>query len=74
MLRSFIIAPLAVVWACPSALSLTSEEIIAKLRAAGYSQIQELPAGKIKTYKAVKEGTTRSVIIDSTGHIAEVAR
>jgi hypothetical protein len=57
-----------------SALSLTSEEIIAKLRAAGYSQIQEVPAGKIKTYKAVREGTARSLIVDSTGHIAEVAR
>jgi hypothetical protein len=52
---------------------LTSEEIIAKLRAAGYSRIHELPAGKIKTYEAIKEGTARSVII-STGHIAEVAR
>jgi hypothetical protein len=67
-------SPLALLWACSSALSLTSEEIIAKLRAAGYSQIQELPAGKIKTYKAIKGGTARSVIIDSTGHIAEVAR
>lgn len=44
---------------------LTSEEITAKLRAAGYS---------IKTYKVVKEGTVRSLIVDSTGHIAEVAR
>ncbi|UPK15873.1 hypothetical protein IVA93_37920 (plasmid) [Bradyrhizobium sp. 155] len=34
-----------------------SDDIIAKLRASRYSQIQELPAGKIKTYKAVKEGT-----------------
>jgi hypothetical protein len=46
----------------------------AKLRAAGYSQIQEVPAGKIKTYKAVREGTARSLIVDGTGHIAEVAR
>jgi hypothetical protein len=49
-----------------SALCLTSEEIIAKLRAAGYSQIQKLPAGKIKTYEAVKEATARSPIVDST--------
>jgi hypothetical protein len=74
VLRSFIIAALALVWGSSSALSLTSEEIIAKLRAAGYSQIQEVPAGKIKTYKAVREGTARSLIVDSTGHIAEVAR
>jgi hypothetical protein len=67
-------AALVLVWGSSSALSLTSEEIIAKLRAAGYSQIQEVPAGKIKTYKAVREGTARSLIVDSTGHIAEVAR
>ncbi|MET4118217.1 hypothetical protein ABIB85_004667 [Bradyrhizobium sp. JR1.5] len=33
-----------------------------------------MPTGKIKTYKAVKESTARSLIVDSTGHIAEVAR
>jgi hypothetical protein len=33
-----------------------------------------VPTGKIKTYKAVKESTARSLIVDSTGHIAEVAR
>jgi hypothetical protein len=64
----------ALAWGSSSALCLRSEEVIAKLRAAGYSHIQELPAGKIKTYKAVKEGTARSLIVDSTGHIAEVAR
>ncbi|MCK1406796.1 hypothetical protein [Bradyrhizobium sp. 76] len=74
MLRLFVMAALVLVWGSSSALSLTSEEIIAKLRAAGYSQIQEVPAGKIKTYKAVREGTARSLIVDSTGHIAEVAR
>jgi hypothetical protein len=74
LLRSFVMAALVLVWGSSSALSLTSEEIIAKLRAAGYSQIQEVPAGKIKTYKAVREGTARSLIVDSTGHIAEVAR
>jgi hypothetical protein len=74
VLRSFVMAALVLVWGSSSALSLTSEEIIAKLRAAGYSQIQEVPVGKIKTYKAVREGTARSLIVDSTGHIAEVAR
>ena len=74
VLRSFVMAALIAVWPCSFALCLTSEEIIAKLRAAGYSQIQEVPAGKIKTYKAVREGTACSLIVDSTGHIAEVAR
>ncbi|UPJ63668.1 hypothetical protein [Bradyrhizobium sp. 191] len=53
--------------------NLTSDDIIAKLRAASSSQIKELLAGKIKTYKAVKDRTGRSLIVDSTGHIAEVA-
>ena len=55
MLRSFFMAALALVWGSSSALSLTSEEIIAKLRAVGYSHIQEQSAGKIKTCKAIKE-------------------
>jgi hypothetical protein len=72
VLRSFVMAALIEVWPCSFALCLPSEEIVAKLRAAGYSQIQEVPAGKIKTYKAVKEGPARSVVIDRTGHIADV--
>jgi hypothetical protein len=56
------------------ALALTAEEIVAKLQAAGYSQIRETPAGKIKSYRAVKGGTERSLIVDSTGRIMEVAR
>jgi hypothetical protein len=59
VLRSFVMVALIAVWPCSFALCLTSEEIVAKLRAAGYSQIQEVPAGKIKTYTAVKEGTAR---------------
>ncbi|MCK1480269.1 hypothetical protein IVB27_37470 [Bradyrhizobium sp. 197] len=48
-------AALIAVWPCSFALCLTSEEIVAKLRAAGCSQIEVVPAGKIKTYKAVKK-------------------
>ena len=35
------------------AYGLTSQEAVAKLEAAGYSQIREMTAGKIMTYKAV---------------------
>ncbi|MBR0872934.1 hypothetical protein JQ633_21415 [Bradyrhizobium tropiciagri] len=56
----------------PAAQALTLDEIRAKLTAAGYSQIREVPSGKIKTFKATKDGTERSVIVDSTGHYREV--
>ncbi|OSJ09296.1 hypothetical protein BST63_35995 [Bradyrhizobium canariense] len=61
-------AAVIAVWPFSFALCLTSEEIVARLRAAGYSKIQEMPAA------AVREGTARSPIVDSIGHIAEVAR
>ena len=34
------------------ACGLTSQEVVAKLEAAGYSHIREMTAGKIMTYKA----------------------
>ena len=55
-----------------SARALTQDEIVAKLEAAGYSQIREMPAGKIKSFKAVKNGRETSIMIDSTGHIKEL--
>jgi len=45
-----------------------------KVRAAGYSQIQEVPAGKDQELQGRQEGSARSLMVDSTGHIAEVAR
>jgi hypothetical protein len=74
MMRSFVLAALVLIWAGSPVLCLTSEEIVAKLQAAGYSQIQERPGGKIRSYRAVRDGKERSLIVDSTGHIAEVAR
>ena len=67
-----VIAIVVTVGASSPVLALTQGEIEAKLRAAGYSQIQEAPSGKIKTYRAIKEGTERSLIVDSTGHIKEL--
>ena len=63
---------LALVGAASPARALTENEIVAKLESAGYSQIRALPAGKIKSFKAVKDGRDVSVIVDSTGHIKEV--
>lgn len=67
-----VIAIVVTVGASSPVLALTLGEIEAKLRAAGYSQIQEVPSGKIKIYRAIKEGTERSLIVDSTGHIKEL--
>ena len=44
-------------------------ELLAKLEAAGYSQVRENGSGKIKTFKAIKNGKDVSVIVDSFGQI-----
>ena len=54
------------------AYGLTSEEVIAKIKAAGYSQIREMTAGKIMTYKAVRAGKEVSLVVDSFGKIKEL--
>ena len=63
----------ALLGACSTAHAMTDAEIEAKIRAAGYSQIRQQPGGKIKTFKVVKDGTERSIIVDSTGHIKELS-
>jgi hypothetical protein len=55
-----------------SARALTGEEIVAKLESAGYSQIRQVPAGKIKSFKAVRNGKEVSIIVDGSGHIKEL--
>jgi hypothetical protein len=54
------------------AYGLTSEEVIAKIEAAGYSQVREMTAGKIMTYKAVRAGKEVSLVVDSFGKIKEL--
>ncbi|MGX1354158.1 hypothetical protein AB7M49_007779 [Bradyrhizobium elkanii] len=61
------------VFNAPAAASaLTLEDLKARLEAAGYSQIREVPSGKIKTFKATRDGKERSILVDSTGHIQEL--
>jgi hypothetical protein len=64
---SLVIFPVVVL----PAYGLTSQEAVAKLEAAGYSQIREMTAGKIMTYKAVRGGKEVSVVIDSFGKVKE---
>ena len=61
-----------VVLGLPTAQAMTQDEIKAKLKSAGYSQIREVRSGKIKTYKAVRDGLERSIIVDSAGHVKEL--
>jgi len=56
------------------ARALTKDEVVAKLEAAGYSEIREMPSGKIKSFKAVKNGKETSIIVDSSGRIKELQR
>jgi hypothetical protein len=55
-----------------AAHALTQEELVTRLEAAGYSQIRENGSGKIKTFKAVKDGKEVRVILDSSGQIKEL--
>lgn len=63
---------LVVVAVVSPAYGLTSEGIIARLEAAGYSQIREMKSGKITTYKAVRAGKEVSLVIDSFGKFKEL--
>jgi hypothetical protein len=54
------------------AYALTQEELVAKLKSAGYSQIGEIkssPEGNI--VKAKKNGKEVSVVVDRSGQILE---
>ena len=55
-----------------SAHGLTRGEVLAKVEAAGYSQIREMTAGKIMTYKAVRGGKEVSLVVDSFGKVKEL--
>ena len=54
------------------AYGLTTQEVVAKLESAGYSQIREMKSGKIMTYKAVRAGKEVSLVVDSFGKVKEL--
>jgi hypothetical protein len=72
MLTRVVLCSLFLACAFTPANALTQEEFLARLEAAGYSQIRENGSGKIKTFKAVKNGKEVSVIVDSRGQIKEL--
>ncbi|MDA9490339.1 hypothetical protein [Bradyrhizobium sp. CCBAU 11361] len=51
---------------------LTQEELVAKIQAAGYSQVKDVKStAEGTTAKAVKDGKPVTLIIDSSGQIKE---
>ena len=52
--------------------ALTQEELVAKLRSAGYSQIRDIKSSAEGiSAKATKDGKEVSLIIDSSGQVKE---
>jgi hypothetical protein len=72
MLLRAVLCSLILGGAFTPAYALTQEELLTRLEAAGYSQIRENGAGKIKTFKAVKDGREVRVVVDSLGHVKEL--
>ena len=54
------------------AVALTTDELVARLKAAGYTQIREVRSGKITTYRAVISGKEVSLLVDSFGKFIEL--
>ncbi|WBL81066.1 hypothetical protein I3J27_11815 [Bradyrhizobium xenonodulans] len=55
-----------------SAHALTQEELVARLQAAGYSQVSDIKStAEGTTAKAVKNGKDVRLVVDSSGQIKE---
>jgi hypothetical protein len=56
----------------PAAHALTEEELVARLQAAGYSQVGDIKStAEGTTVKAVKDGREVRLVVDSSGQIKE---
>jgi hypothetical protein len=63
---------LAIAAGLSPAHALTQEELVAKLQAAGYSEVSEVKStAEGTTAKAVKNGKPVRLVIDSSGQIKE---
>ncbi len=63
---------LAVAAGLSPAHALTQEELVAKLQAAGYSEVSDIKStAEGTTAKAVKNGKPVRLVIDSSGQIKE---
>lgn len=67
-----VLCSLVMVGALSPAHALTEQELIAKLEAAGYSQIRDIKSTAEGTsVKATKNGKEVSIVVDSSGKIQE---
>ncbi|MFG3593067.1 PepSY domain-containing protein [Bradyrhizobium sp. RDI18] len=67
-----VLCSLVMVGALSPAHALTEQELIAKLEAAGYSQIRDIKSTAEGTaVKAMKDGKEVSLVVDSSGKIQE---
>lgn len=63
---------LAIAGSMSSARALTQEELVAKIQAAGYSQVSDIKStAEGTTAKAVKNGKDVRLVVDSSGQIKE---
>ena len=63
---------LAAAMALSPAHGLTKEELVAKLQAAGYSQVSDIKSSAEGiTAKAMKDGKDVRLVVDSSGQIKE---
>jgi hypothetical protein len=73
-IRKIILAPLwlATAGAFSSVHAMTQEELVAKLQAAGYSNVGEIKSTAEGTaVKATKDGKEVRLVVDSSGQIKE---
>jgi hypothetical protein len=67
-----VLCSLVMVGALSPAHALTEQELVAKLEAAGYSQIRDIKSTAEGTsVKATKNGKEVSIVVDSSGKIQE---
>jgi hypothetical protein len=70
--RTTSLAVLCTLLMAGAAHALTNQELIAKLEAAGYSQVREIKSTAEGTsVKATKNGKEVSLVVDSSGQIKE---
>lgn len=63
---------LAIAGSMSSARALTQEELVAKIQAAGYTQVSDIKStAEGTTAKAVKNGKDVRLVVDSSGQIKE---
>ena len=63
---------LMMVGICSPAHALTQEELVAKLEAAGYSQVRDIKStAEGISVKATKDGKDISLVVDSSGQVKE---